>query len=212
MPLTLDTYLFINNVNQILKNKLRRIYMANFYDELDLRYPEIAICIEKIDRCNPGTKKFIIPILTPNLDINKERKETIHQNNSFIDNLDSISIKNIEIKNYIEIAIPPELCYYAGTTQLFNISNANMSASLNGTHNISGSGTVGPPHDYDRLSVSGNINMELNGTESINGNIHLVPQDSDRYIEKGSKWIVVFIGGDIGKPQIISRYMDSNNG
>ena len=30
----------------------------------------------------------------------------------------------------------------------------------------------------------------------------------DRFIDAGSKWIVVFIGGDITKPQIIGRYYE----
>ena len=43
--------------------------VTDFYDELDLKYPEIAICMEDIDRIHPMYKKFIIPVLTPNLDI-----------------------------------------------------------------------------------------------------------------------------------------------
>ena len=36
--------------------------------------------------------------------------------------------------------------------------------------------------------------------------VNLTIHDDFRYIEKGSKWIIVFVGGDINKPRVIGRY------
>jgi len=125
--------------------------MSDFYDKLDLKYPEIAIAMEDIDRTNPGKVKFIIPVLTPNLDITKILSSTIYQNRANLKNNSSakLEIETITLTNYIEIPVPREIC---GVT---------------------------------------NISME----DGI-------------YIKKGSKWIVVFVGGDITKPRVISRYLD----
>lgn len=186
--------------------------MANvdFYDELDLRYPEIAICIDKIDRTNPGTKNFYIPVLTPNVDTSslKKKEEIIHQNNAVIDNKQSVDISSIKIKNYIPIKIPKELCAFVGGD--FTVSNIGvMTFNSSGKITISGatSATDGTPHVHNTLSGIGTATY--NGSEdNYNGILKTVPTDNYRYIDAGSKWIVVFIGGDINKPQIIGRYYD----
>lgn len=186
--------------------------MANvdFYDELDLRYPEIAICIDKIDRTNPGTKNFYIPVLTPNVDTSslKKKEEVVHQNNSVIDNEQSVDISSIKIKNYIPIRIPKELCAFVGGD--FDIKNVgNMNFNSSGTITISGktSANGGLVHTHDTLDGGGSA--KYNGTESsYSGILKSLPTDKYRYIDAGSKWIVVFIGGDINKPQLIGRYYD----
>lgn len=205
----------------------------DFYAELDLRYPEIAVCIEQIDRVNPGKKKFYIPVLTPNVDTSslKTKDNVIYQNNSNIANESSVSISNVTISNYIEMAVPRELCGYIGGkhkvtgqgvqklqgegTQSFS----NISLTMSGNSIIDGSGTVGPPMGYSSLNVSASLsamNINGHGTDkytNIEENVYsneaeeeFIP--ADRYIPKGSKWIVVFIGGDINQPQIIGRYYD----
>ena len=42
------------------------------------------------------------------------------------------------------------------------------------------------------------------------GILNIIPTDEYRYIDKGSKWIVVFIGGDINQPQLIGRYVEQD--
>lgn len=122
--------------------------MSNFYDILDLKYPEIGIAMQDIDCSNPGTVKMIIPILTPNMDNSKLNQHTVYQNNTnHLKNKNkNLDIKNIKISNYIEVPFPKEICY-----------------------------------------------------------------NVDGVIEKGSKWIIVFVGGDVTKPRPIARYIDDDN-
>lgn len=184
---------------------------ANFYNELDLRYPEIAICIDKIDRTNPGVRNFYIPVLTPNLDTSslKKKEETVRLDSSIIANQDSVSISNIKIQNYIPIEVPKELCAFVGGD--FHVVNVeNMAFESNGTITISGSTSVNGglgPHSHSTLAGSGRATYK--GEETLyKGILNIIPTDEYRYIKEGSKWIVVFIGGDIGKPQIIAPYRD----
>lgn len=122
--------------------------VLNFYDTLDLKYPEIGIAIQDIDRSNPGLVKIIIPILTPNMDTTKIIQKIAYQNSSNLKNLNknNVDIQNIQISNYIEIPFPKEICY----------------------------------------------------TSDIDDNI----------IKAGSKWLIVFVGGDITKPRAIARYIE----
>ena len=181
---------------------------SDYYDELDLRYPEIAICIDRIDRTNPGTLNFYIPVLTPNLDTTSLQKktETVHQNSSIIANEQSVNISNIQIQNYIPITVPKELCAFVGGD--FNVKNVeNMTVKHSGTVSISGSTDVAGPGAHTHSSMAGT--EDFSGEESVyTGILNSIPTDEYRYIEPGSKWIVVFIGGDIGKPQLIGRYTD----
>lgn len=147
---------------------------TNYYDKLDLKYPEIAIAIDKIDRLKPGLIRFNVPVLTPNLTTNgKASKSDVHQSASNIQNQNPIKISNISITNYISCKIPKELC----------------------------------SNDISRSSVTGTMIIGQTSGSILGGSyINLV--DYDRYIPAGSKWIIVFIGGDINKPQIIGRYTE----
>ena len=85
--------------------------IINFYDKMDLKYPEIGIAMQDIDRRNPGKVKFIIPILTPNLDNSKIVNKTIFQNKANLRNKTiAFDIKNISLTNYIMIPMPKEVC------------------------------------------------------------------------------------------------------
>lgn len=183
---------------------------ADFYEELDLRYPEIAVCIEKIDRTNPGKKKFYIPVLTPNLDTTslKTKVETVHQNSSNIINENGPNIESVKIQNYIEIYLPKELCAFVGGD--FNIVNkGDIAVKSNGRITISGSTSISGGDAHSHSTLSGGGSYTIDGAETTyKGVLNSMPTDQYRYIEKGSKWIVVFIGGDISKPQIIGRYYD----
>jgi len=123
--------------------------IINFYDNMDLRYPEIGIAMQQIDRLNPGEVKFIIPVLTPNMDNSRLIESKIHQNKSSLMNKNkNIEIETLSVSNYITIKIPREVC------SMFYIA------------------------------------------------------DDDRFIPSGSKWIIVFVGGDITKPRVIAPYTE----
>ena len=76
-----------------------------FYQDLDLRYPEIAICIDAIDRY---TGKFIIPILTPILDKDKVYDITdINVNKSnILSDSSSMDITPCTSSNYLTLTVP----------------------------------------------------------------------------------------------------------
>ena len=76
-----------------------------FYQDLDLRYPEIAICIDAIDRY---TGKFYIPVLTPILDGDKPYDITdinINKNNILSDS-SSMDITACTTSNYLILSVP----------------------------------------------------------------------------------------------------------
>lgn len=175
----------------------------DFYDELDLRYPELAICLDRIDRTNPGKRRFYVPVLTPNLDTKslKTTKEIIYQSGSTIDNIDGVNISNVEIQNYIEIIIPKEMCAFVGGD--FWVKNQ---IDMEIVENVTFNGSTDFYHH-------GHVHRWFKGTEvgeqtHYFGILNSMPTDPYRYIDPGSKWIVVFLGGDISKPQIIGRYTD----
>ena len=181
---------------------------SNFYDDLDLRYPEIAICIDRIDRTNPGVLNFYIPVLTPNLDTTSLEKkvETVRQTSSTVANENSVNIGNIEIQNYIQIYMPKELCAFVGGD--FHVLNVDsMQYTSEGHIKISGS-TDTRSGTHAHSTMSGSFDETESKQTFYKGILNIIPTDEYRYIEKGSKWIVVFIGGNIGQPQIIGRYYD----
>lgn len=161
--------------------------ISSFYDELDLKYPEIAVCIERIDRLNPGSPKFIIPVLTPNMSIDNESSQYIRQNTSNLRNGDiSPEITDITMSNYMRIPLPKELCgnYDSNFLQYVRfIADTAIESSNNGN------------------GESSTLNKKIQTLYDV-----LSRMSSSRYIKKGSKWIVVFVGGDITKPRIIAPY------
>lgn len=167
--------------------------ISSFYDDLDLKYPEIAICIDRIDRLNPGNPKFIIPVLTPNMSIDTEVSKSIYQNSSNIRNGDILpEIANITISNYIEIPLPKELCGNYDTRLFKSIKYIQSTLNCNGD-NV----------NKEPLWCKSVLNMSFVTLYDVICNKFL---NKSRYIEKGSKWIVVFVGGDITKPRIIAPY------
>ena len=195
--------------------------MTNFYDNMDLKYPEIAIAVDPIDRINPGNVRFIIPILTPDLNTDKVVENSVKQNTRNLMNENkNLDIKDISISNYVEIPVPKELC--ANTDSLI-ITNGEISinipqSAITSNGSISGSGdinlitnglTILGLHDAE-YSIRGDISQHgsIYGNGEITGIIHTRPTDDTRYIPAGSKWIVVFIGGDITKPRIIAPYAE----
>lgn len=121
--------------------------MSDFYDNLDLKYPEIAICVEDTFYGAIGRTKFSIPVLTPNLNQSTISQGVIRQDGSSLVNKNkkAVEIENITVGNYITIPVPSRL---------------------------------------------------------------VTPNSRGLAIRKDSKWIVIFMGGDINKPQIISEYLE----
>lgn len=120
--------------------------ISSFYDQTDLRYAEIAICLE--DTAGP-TGKFSIPILTPLMDNDYIYEDVEYNRNS--KTLMSGSKKELEINNC-------NLCNY----------------------------------------------LELRLPDIV---IHEMRyHDPKMIVHKGEKFIAVFVGGDISKCKLISRY------
>lgn len=233
----------------------------NFYEELDLRYGEIAIAMKQIDRMKPGKIPFYIPVLTPNMSGEKEvSNKIIQRDKSTLSNIDkgTIDVSNVELCNTIEIEVPRELCALPGALYdvngILNIRGSysmsgngktEISGSLSGSENSSGS------RDDKSISLSGGGSISIDGSsllginvngsgsalETFSGNtkidgkligstisegsgtiaitegategyLELVLNKRDRYIPAKSKWLIMFIGGDINMPRIISRLPD----
>lgn len=80
----------------------------DFYQELDLRYPELAICLEDaVDK----VAKFYIPILTPILDKDEPYEITdINVNtNNILNDSSSMEIGACTSSNYLELVVPDNL-------------------------------------------------------------------------------------------------------
>lgn len=139
---------------------------SNFYTELDLKYPELAIAIDDIDILNPGNIRFIIPVLTPGVNTTKPIFNTVFQSKSNLMNANksAFEINNITMRNYITLPVTREVCGTTLTDYIF-------------------------PKDSDEYYRF----------------IDNIP-DSVRFIRRGSKWIVIFLGGDITNPIIVGRY------
>ena len=122
--------------------------ISSFYDETDLRYPEIAICLE---RTYGPTGKFSIPILTPFMDNYNISREVIYNSNAktlVSNNKKELGIGGCEVTNYLELKLPDIVLH------------------------------------------------------------EMKYHDPYMYIDKGEKFIAVFVGGDINKCKLISRYND----
>ena len=76
-----------------------------FYQDLDLRYPELAICLED---SYGGIAKFYIPVLTPMLDSDSPYDITDHyiSKSNILSNTTSMEIKACTTSNYLELRIP----------------------------------------------------------------------------------------------------------
>lgn len=78
----------------------------DYYQNLDLKYPELAICVE--DANENGIAKFYIPVLTPILnssDIYEETDLRVSKSN-IINDSSSMEIRACTTSNYIELQLP----------------------------------------------------------------------------------------------------------
>ena len=82
---------------------------SDFFNDLDLKYPEIAILMEDT---NSDIGKFFIPILTPILKKdNIYDKKEVNQNytKNIINDTNNLYIEDCIISNYVEINIPSSI-------------------------------------------------------------------------------------------------------
>lgn len=181
--------------------------VSNFYETLDLRYNEIAIAKDTIDRIDPGVIRFIIPVLTPNMSTTSIVEDKIRLNSGNLMNRDTKpEVEDLQLTNYVKIIVPKELCAFVGGVfeveeyqPLFVYPRESVLHFRDGKAHLVASGSVSDPGDF--VNVSG----ELDVNDSIpSGFLNLMPVD--RYIYEPSKWILTFIGGDVTKPRILARY------
>ena len=184
--------------------------LTNYYENIDFRYPEIAVCLDVIDRMYPGTYRFRIPSMTPDMEDSKPIDKTIVQNGSNIANEDNnIQIDNIEICNYLELNVPRELVSYIGRWYYIEGEIDILGKDRATIDYASISGSVSDPADYARGSGRITLSNHKGEYEITRGKVYFTPMD--RYIEKNSKWIIMFVGGDVNKPNIIAPYKDNDS-
>ena len=190
--------------------------VSNFYENLDLKYNEIAIAMDDIDRIDPKVIRFIIPVMTPNMSTAELIDDKIRLNSSNLKNRDTKpEIEDLELTNYVKIIIPKELCAFVGGVfevqeyqPLFVYPQWSVLHYRDGKYllnqaNQIGSGSVSDPGDS--INVIGTVNGVAYLKDSIpSGFLNLMPVD--RYIWKPSKWILTFIGGDVTKPRVLARF------
>lgn len=196
-------------------------------------YPTIGICIEDIDRLAGKEYKFTIPSINFNKSSSSEDKsEEKNQGITNIANEDKVSIGKVEINNYFMIYVPKELLATTYTTigmdgtligEGHNFSNITFFSVNSNSGNVN-TNIVIPPHPTTTYTITSfvmslfrigtgamkGIKQNYDSyrihakTPSGNSNMEVMPYD--RYIPKGSKWIVVFIDGDPTKPAVVCRY------
>lgn len=186
-----------------------------YYDggEIDLRYPEIAIALEDIFRPNPGTIKFNIPILTQRFSADKAKTETKPlQSSNLLNENKNIGINNSTSINYIEIKVPRELTAYLNgkfkvEEEMDNVIESENSFYDN-SHTYSTESSGGDSHSHSFDIGGQGFNEERHGKSHTKSKGLEEIWAIDHTIKAGSKWIVVFIGGDINNPRIIAPYYE----
>ena len=194
---------------------------TNYYDtgNIDLKYMEIGIALQQIDRMNPGSVPFCIPSLTPNENKTTVTEKKIIQKskvNIVTDNAAAVDVSNIELSNAIYITIPKELVALPGARYDIegtiigfegHSGNVFISGDLRGLGTVIPSGVTPGSIDVNG-SVSGTPTTYEFTNGSINGTLDLTLNDKDRYIPTNSRWLIAFIGGDVSMPVVVCRLPD----
>ena len=190
--------------------------MTNMYDNLDLRYPLIATAMDPIYRPNPGTIRFQIDFLTPTIASSTNAKDTSKpqraNSGTLANDNTNIGVSSITTSNYINIKVPRELtAYLDGNFNAKTILENQIVEQVTGnahTYNLSIQSSGGDIHTHSGTVTVGGVQETFSGTSTDNGVGTIQLNSIDNTIPKGSKWIVVFIGGDINNPRVIARYYD----
>lgn len=183
---------------------------------IDLRYMEIGICLDKIDRMKPGIHPFCIPILTPEMsktEVTKEKWVQTGKKNIETANKGSVEYSNITVSNNVMIEIPRELV--ALPYPIYHIDGVVDVYSKDGDITIQNSYMRGDgwiTHPGGSFGVNGVTkghiadikvrNMHMKGI--VTTRLH----DCNRYIPKLSKWLIAFVGGDSSMPRVVCHLPD----
>lgn len=184
---------------------------------IDLKYMEIGICLDKIDRMKPGTHPFCIPVLTPEMNKTKPTEETIVQKsktNIETENAGAVELSNIKVTNNVMIEIPRELVclpypiYHIDGTITFHSDDGDI--IIDGDSHMAGTGYIS--HPGGTFNVMGITEGPITNIEvreaHVEGILTTRLHDCNRYIPKGSKWLIAFIGGDSCMPRVICHLPD----
>ena len=193
---------------------------TNYFNSgsVELRYMEIGIALTPIDRMNPGTIPFVIPAFMPKEDKTEVKDRKIVQNsksNLMTENAGAVDVSTIQVSNAIYITIPKELTGLPGAVYDFE-GTATYTGENTADHididssNMEGYGTVDPVAGY--INVNGHTTGTVASYGYYKGNIKGTATFSlnnvNRYIEKNSRWLIGFIGGDMSMPAVICRLPD----
>ena len=93
-----------------------------FYQDLDLRYPELAICLENSVN---GVAKFYIPILTPVLESDKpyDTTDTNISKSNILSDTSAMEINACTSSNYLELQLPKIRVYNSNTKSFFEMND-----------------------------------------------------------------------------------------
>lgn len=185
--------------------------------DVELRFMEIGIALTSIDRMNPGKIPFCIPALTPNeskSDVTDKKIIQHSKTNILTENAAAVDVSNIEVSNAIYIEIPKELtCLPAPIYDIegeVTITGNEGSIDVNNSSHMEGYGTVDPLSGY--INVKGQTDGPIKIFSLIEGHIEgtitTELNSANRYIEKNSKWLIAFIGGDPSMPHVVCRLPD----
>lgn len=121
--------------------------MKDYYEDLDLKYPEIAIAAENF-YTTQSSALFYIPVLMP-----------------LVTNTTKVNKQS-----------------FPNTMNILNKDKPQISRTASTT------GCISIPIHKERMGDDWYYQKQHN------------------YVPKGSKFIVIFVGGDINKPRILGRY------
>lgn len=78
-----------------------------FYQNLELKYPEFAICIEDSEP-ESGLAKFYIPVLTPMLESEEsyDEEDLNVSTSNIINDSSSMELNGCTVSNYLELHLP----------------------------------------------------------------------------------------------------------
>lgn len=196
----------------------------------DLRYMEIGIALDRIDRHNPGYISFCIPVLTPTMEKETKVEKIVIQrskSNIVTENAGAIDVSDIETANYVKIKIPKELVCLPNP--VYDIDGevtltTNRTTDKEGVepvehqYNFRGQGTANMSgRVVEGIGGSINVSGELTGEgtnmtfgTNILGTIYTELNEINRYIDPPSRWLIAFVGGDVSMPRVVCRLPDED--
>lgn len=89
--------------------------MENFYSDADLKYVEVAICLEDFYKYRPGFLRFAIPTMEPYMSksVIEDNVHNINMTNVLNKYTDELNIKPVTDTNVFTIELPADVVYHA---------------------------------------------------------------------------------------------------